>query len=373
MTIIDCVGSGRPRGLIHGEEARDRVREALGRWEEVTLSAAREGSTIETYVARFLSTTGLIPTLGRLLPDLLEEIRGIADGAGVAYETVAAYNLMDEQWWYDLKLPPQGEPGCSVVSVVHDSGTLLAQNMDLPAFMDGSQLILRIRAPDEPEALVLTSAGLVGLVGVNRSGVAVCVNTLLMLNHDPNGLPVAAVVRGALAQDTAEGAIQFLKSVPHASGQHYAIAGRGGVTGLECSALGAATSSAEGRRSLIHTNHPLSSEDIAPSALALLEERGRVADSRRRLAFLRQKIDSVAQPTDAIRILEDRTAPICLVPGGRGASITFGSVLFEVADMPRAAFCLKNPKEGRWVDVAWHDEPGAGSAGTRQDHALKVG
>lgn len=370
MTTIDCFGSGRTRGLIHGEEARERVRDALGKWEEVTLRPGGKGSTIAAYVSSFLSTTGLLQTVGKLLPDLLDEIRGIADGAGVAYETVAAYNLMDEQWWYDLNLPPQAEPGCSVVSVVRDgAGTLLAQNMDLPVFMDGSQMILRVRAPDQPEALVLTSAGLVGLIGINRSGVAICVNTLLMLNHNPNGLPVAAVIRGALVCGSAESAIRFLRSVPHASGQHYAIASASGVTGLECSAIGAATSGAQGTRSLVHTNHPLVSKDIKASALSLLEKRGRVQDSRRRLTFLQERVGALAQPSDVIRILGDQTTPICLVPKSDGLSITFGSVLFEIADVPRAAFCLGNPAEGSWLDVGWHDESGVVATEVEHAHA----
>src|SRR5438034_663001 len=77
-------------------------------------------------------------------------------------------------------------------------GALLAQNMDLPEVMDGGQTILRSTAPDGTRTVVLTAAGMIGLTGCSSAGVGVCVNTLSMLNHSPDGLPVAFVVRGLL-------------------------------------------------------------------------------------------------------------------------------------------------------------------------------
>src|ERR1700719_5076941 len=111
------------------------------------------------YAGRFVSTTGLIAAMERTAPDLVEEICGIADGAALPFELIAAYNLMDEQWWYDLSVPPEAEPGCSLVALSDPRHTVLAQNIDLPGFMDGSQVILRLREPGRPEALVLSSAG----------------------------------------------------------------------------------------------------------------------------------------------------------------------------------------------------------------------
>src|SRR3712207_3437122 len=70
--------------------------------------------------------------------------------------------------------------------------------------------------PDGPSLLVLSSAGLIGLTGVNSAGMAICVNTLLMLRPNPDGLPVAAVMRHALAQRSVAEAQAVLETVPHA-------------------------------------------------------------------------------------------------------------------------------------------------------------
>lgn len=169
------------------------VVEAIDRWAEATLSSLPTNTTIEAYAIEFLSQTSLMATVQELTPDLAEEVRGIAEGSGVPFNLIAAYNLMDEQWWYEFGR--KEEPGCSTFSKRLENGQLLAQHMDLPSYMDGSQLILHVD-DGEKESLILSSAGLIGLTGASRAGFGICVNTLLMLNHSSKGLPVAEHCHG---------------------------------------------------------------------------------------------------------------------------------------------------------------------------------
>lgn len=353
MTIIDCFGNGRKRGLAHGESARQIIHEGVARWEEATLAGQPRGTVMSDYAARFVGGTALMAAMEKTVPDLVEEIRGISEGAALPYELIAAYNLMDEQWWYDLDAPPQAEPGCSLVALSDGHRSVLAQNMDLPVFMDGSQVILRLREPGKPEMLVLSSAGLIGLAGVSRAGFGICVNTLLMLRHSGSGLPVAAAFRHALGQQSAAEAVAALKSVGHASGQHYAVADRYGVTGVECSAGGCSVSSPLGRSILTHTNHPLSSEDIDEASLAILNERGRVEFSRTRLAYLDARAKGLASPDDVIALLSDPSTPICVNDEPARPSFTFGSIVFQMAEETEAYFSLTHPSKADWKPVSW--------------------
>jgi isopenicillin-N N-acyltransferase like protein len=353
MIVVDCTGDGRSRGRMHGEAAKGLVRDALQRWADATARPA--GIPITRYVSGFLSDTALLAAIENQLPDLVEEMRGIAEGAGVPFDQIAAYNLMDEQWWYDLERGPNAEPGCSVVAVADRSTgpALLGQNMDLPASMDGGQVVLRIQAPGQPEALVLSAAGLLGLTGVNRAGLGICVNTLLMLQHSRSGLPVAAVIRGALRHERREAALAFLQSVSHASGQHYAVGDPGGIEGIECSAGATVPSPRVSGSTLIHTNHPLANDRIDPVAEAALERRGSVADSKRRLAFLNEQSASIRQAADIKRVLADRSVPICKTPTLERNSTTFGSVIFELTQTPRAHFCPGLPTSDQWEELGW--------------------
>jgi hypothetical protein len=351
MTLIDCRGTGLERGRAHGESARAQVVAAVDHWAQATLASNPSAASIEQYAKGMLSSTGLLNTATRQTPDLVDEVRGIAEGAGLPFEVIAAYNFMDEQWWFDLPTPPPWEPGCSVLGHTTGQRTVLAQHMDLPAFMDGSQVVLRLAANDQPEALVLSAAGLIGLTGVNRAGVGVCVNTLLMLRHNPNGLPVAFALRHALAQHTAEAADQALHGLDHASGQHYLVGDRHGLYSQECSAGGCAVGPRVKTGTVSHTNHPLHSQDINPQGLALLESVGRVANSEARLACLDDNRALAAEASAVMALLSRTDVPLAIKPGPRTRTQTFGSVVFELADQTQASFCLGQPGTQPWQQV----------------------
>ncbi|MBQ0825820.1 C45 family autoproteolytic acyltransferase/hydolase [Streptomyces tagetis] len=347
MTVVDCAGTGRERGRAHGEQAREAVRAALDRWRADVGGGA----------AGLVHTSPLPGTLRRLVPDLADELRGIAEGAAVPFEDVVAYNCMDEQWWLGRR--HRRRAGCSVLGERAADGTRLAQNMDLPPSMDGTQIVLRLRPADGPEQLVLSAAGLIGLTGVNAAGVAVCVNTLGMLHGGPRGLPVAAVIRGALAGRTRQEALAFLSSVPHASGQHYAVADAGGLDSVECSAGGVVPWLAPGAGRLVHTNHPLANTDVDPVALEELRAEGRIGDSRARLDFLERAMGPSEGTAGLERLLEDDTVPVCMSGRPGWPMRTFGTVAYELGAQVRARFRLGLPGRAAWIEPGWTTAPAA--------------
>jgi len=343
--IVDVSGSGRDRGRAHGEILRDRIAEALDRWDAE--AGERMGIPAADHVAGLLDATRFLPAIESATPDLLEEVRGIAEGAAVSFERVLAYNLMDEEWWYSEARGHRH--GCSLVAIAGGDGgaAILAQNMDLPEVMDGGQTILRSTAPDGSRTVVLTSAGLIGLTGCNSDGVGVCVNTLSMLHHSPEGLPVAFVLRGLLERRSVAGAEAFLRAVPHASGQHYAVACGEDVAGFECSA-GAVISSDGGAGRFWHTNHPLASRDLDPAA----EEPGGTADSHRRLARLAESGPGVQSAADCEELLADKRAPLCVAPEAEHNWLTFGSIAMELSAPPAVRIAPGPPDRTPWIDAA---------------------
>ncbi|HET7170404.1 MAG TPA: C45 family peptidase [Gaiellales bacterium] len=343
--IVDVSGSGRERGRAHGEQQRDRIAGALERWDADV--GERLGITAAEHVAGLLEATRFLPAVEQHTPDLLEEVRGIAEGGGISFERILAYNLMDEEWWYSQA--PGRRHACSLVAVAggEGRGALLAQNMDLPEVMDGGQTILRSTAPDGSRSVVLTAAGLIGLTGCNSDGVGACVNTLSMLNHSPEGLPVAFVLRGLLERRTLAGAEAFLRAVPHASGQHYAIGAGEDVASFECSAGGVAASDGGARR-LWHTNHPLASRDLDPAD----GEPGGTADSRARLARLAESGAEIGSAADCEELLADSRAPLCVAPESGHGWLTFGSIAMELSRPPAVRIAPGPPDRTPWVDAS---------------------
>lgn len=81
-------------------------------------------------LADFYKKTNFDATIKQWTPDLYEEVRGIADGAGQPFNDVMAFNLVDEYWVYldDLR-----NHHCSGMGVPAREGqpAYIAQNMDI--------------------------------------------------------------------------------------------------------------------------------------------------------------------------------------------------------------------------------------------------
>ena len=336
--VIDVHGDGYVRGLAHGEQLRDAVQNSVG-----SLVEALGG---EPEIERFIGETDFLTTIDRHTPDLGQEVRGIAAGSAMPLNLVLAHNLMDEHWWWSTN--SNRREACTLFATASPT-PIIGQTMDLPSYMDGSQFILRSHFADGSTSAVLSSAGLIGLCGSNSHGVGICVNALSMLNHSGAGLPVAFVMRGALTSTTSTQAIDFIRSVPHASGQHYAIVGptQSGeitATGIECSAGGAFDSSGGSTR-FSHTNHPLATTDLDP------EVETPTSSTHARFDVVTTRGETVETGDDLMAILHDRTGPICVERADTGDWMTFGAIVTEFTNPIRMRYALGPPTQSTWADV----------------------
>ena len=346
MPIVRCAGAPRRRGEAHGEALRALIQAAQGRWLE---SLGRAGyADPHVYLREFVHRTDYTAAMSRWTPDLLDEIHGIAAGAGVSFDQLFAYNLLDEEWWFS-RSDARPAAGCTVIGWWDGRAgrALLAQTMDIGSVYDGAQAVLQLQPEDAPEALVFTFAGMIGLNGCNAAGVGVVVNNLAMLPHAAHGLPVAAIVRGILARRSLEDAAAFVRGVPHASGQHYAIGSPEGLVSFECSADGAAQD-ASASSHIVHTNHPLVGSP-APAAGAASDT---TANSRARYDFVAERAGAIAGQADIEAILADATVPISIacVPG-RG--FTFGATSLDLASPPRMRVAPGPPHSTAYIELSF--------------------
>ena len=240
MPVLELKGAPRERGLAHGETLRDKIRDNLRLMkEDITRSHAVEAGTA---IDEFLRDTHFIPAIERWTPGLHDELKGIAEGSGCQLHDILALNFTDELWCYGIKTRagewkgPYNKCTCAAAFGQEGLPTLSGQNMDIPHWHDGHQVLLRIKHEQGLESMVFSSAGLVALNGLNNQGIGITVNAIFELDHASTGLPVAFVIRGALEKRTFAEAVDFVCTVPHASGQNYLIAGAERVISLECSA-----------------------------------------------------------------------------------------------------------------------------------------
>ncbi|MFY9315469.1 MAG: C45 family peptidase [Burkholderiales bacterium] len=250
---IDLNGSAFERGRQHGERARARVERSLGNyarlfafvgmaWDEAQRRAAPFGEVIGNFDAA-----------------LLDEIEGIARGAGRPFGELLALNARTEI------LPASFLTGadlgeCTAIAVAPAAsatgGTLLAQNWDWVGSQRESMVILRIAEDGHPACVTLTEAGMLAKIGFNAQGFGVCLNILRsVFDRGEPGVPVHVLLRALLRRASVRDAIEFCSKLSFGGSSNILCADRGGDTAsLEFSPRGVCALRAEGG-TLCHTNH----------------------------------------------------------------------------------------------------------------------
>jgi hypothetical protein len=347
LPIIELSGTPRERGRTHGETLRPEIREAL----EVREAEISRDTGVPNgeYIERFLGDTDFVAAIEKWTPGLLDEVRGISEGAAVDYERVLAHQLIDEEWLYRVSRDDAWAAGsgdrCSALGIAGEAGrpTLVAQNLDIERWREGSQVVLHVRDRDSDlDSLVVSFAGLVCLAGLNSRGIGVCINALMDLPHHRTGLPVAFAIRGALGRGTLEDATGFLRLVRHASGQNYVIGGPEGVHSLECSGDSVVEYAwKEGRSRVCHTNHRLVLKDgddheSQRIGSVVAEKVRKLENTRARLRSLESRLEDSAAVScveDVASVLsahDDPENPVCRHPDGPGSETLIGVTTFSM-------------------------------------------
>lgn len=342
LHTVTLEGPPQERGAVHGKTFKEPIHALLKLW-KADLKARYEMGA-DASIQRFLKSTDFLPAIKKWTPELLDEVNGIAKGAGVDFDTMFAFQLLDEYWCHG---PGLAGEHCSSLGLARrgDRPTMVAQNMDLEGFRNGFQAVLRIRQPGSKlEALVMTCPGLIALNGLNNRSVGVCCNTLSQLAYCGDGLPVAFVVRGLLQQETDKAAVDFLQRIKHASGQNYVIGGPDKVFDLECSAGKVSRFTPEpGPEIVWHTNHPLVNDDYHPAYRELLKKKTHEKNegcTRTRLQALEKRLGKAAPNLGvddiktALASKDSADYPVCRPFKNAADSFTFAASIMVLSAKP---------------------------------------
>lgn len=333
-------GTPRERGWMHGKVLKGIILRAIDVWKEHLRQDTGKDPT--EYIDQFVRDTDLVAATEKWAPHLLEEVKGIGEGAGVGFNTIFMWQCLDEEWWYSAHSQANKAEECSSLGCFKEDKTpaLLAQNMDVPNFFDDFKILLRIRNSESSvESFVFSIAGLIGLTGLNNQPLGVCCNTLLELNHSPRGLPVAFIVRSILEQPTLEEATRFIQQIKHASGQNYIVANSEKVVDFECSANKVCQYTPyEGARRVYHTNHTIRNDDLASWSE---EKRKRMlsrSTTRARFNTLEKELKDPSRTVDidtVKSILGSHEGPVCVHnTHEQKGSCTLGTLIMSLSNPP---------------------------------------
>lgn len=253
--LIDVSGTAFERGRMHGELARERVERSLAHYAELfgfcEISWPEAQRRAEAYR----------DPIGALDPALLEEIEGIAAGAGREAAEILALNARTELLPATfLGKPVAGGGECTAIAVQPEASatgtTLLAQNWDWLGAQRNALILLRVAEGEHPACLTLTEAGMLAKIGMNELGFGVCLNILRSVEDGKRaGVPVHVLLRALLQRASVPDAIAFTSGLSFGGSSNVLCADvKGDAASLEVSPLGVRVLRGEGG-TLCHTNH----------------------------------------------------------------------------------------------------------------------
>jgi hypothetical protein len=359
MRVLNLKGTARERGREHGVALRPLITRAVHVWK--TNLAKSVGMDPDLYIREFLEEAGIVSAAKASSPGLVEEISGIGEGAGVDFNTIFAWQCLDEEYWYRIfekKVNPTDTLGshCSVIGVPKEGGgeSLLGGNADIANEYDGLQVLLHINdSISSLDYYMFGFAGMTGIWGLSKSGIGICANTVLDLNHAKGALAVPFIIRGVLERRSLDDATDFVKDSSHASGQNYMIADADRVIDLECSAHRVVEfAPSDNTHRVYHTNHSIANEDRVPSAEEIDASIEPFEHTKARYNFLRRNLEDLSKNVDmnVIReILTSHEVPTCFHNTGEPRQhCTAATVIMSLSKVPELRIGLQPPCRSEW-------------------------
>ena len=180
--LITISGGPFERGYQHGEQLSAEIAETIDFYR--TIFELSEAEILNQ--ARFFQN--LIIAFD---PAYMEEIKGIAQGAGVDPLWIVALNARTEI------LSHKAGASHECTSIYFSEPSILGQNWDWGRALESLTVLMKIVQPDGHQILMLTEPGIIGKIGMNNCGLGVCLN-ILTLGKLLDGLPVHIVLRAIL-------------------------------------------------------------------------------------------------------------------------------------------------------------------------------
>jgi len=277
LTVLHLKGSRYQQGFAHGQFIKSEINEILERWKiEVEKSYNKD---FNQAIDNFFQSVTYVESIKKYCPELLEEIKGIAEGSGIEYKTILAFQMSEE--FYVLSDELSGKHCTSIgIAKTDSTPTYLSQNMDPPQFLHGHPVLLHIiNSETKTESFVYTFPGFIGLTGLNSNSVGVTCLSMSMLNYSKSGLPVSFIVRCILKQENEENAFKFIENVPVSIPQCFIIGGLNTIRCFECSANQKAEFYPfENKNVCLHTNFSVENRDFNQNFIEILAQYNKTVD-----------------------------------------------------------------------------------------------
>jgi isopenicillin-N N-acyltransferase-like protein len=254
LRVLEIYGDASDFGRVHGTECKPLIRDYLD--ERLGLSGdatwAGRSARADTVLALAEATLAQHQAYS---PSLFEEMLALAEAAGITPAEAVVVggftDLVDVVRAHDGWAPIEDD--CT--AVLDPGNGVLAQTWDMHASAGEYVVMLKLDPLSGPGAVVQTTAGCLGQIGLNEAGIGVGINNLTAIGKP--GVTWPFVVRKVLEQTSLGTAVDAVLSADLAGGHNYLIVGPDG-TGANIEAMpGTVEVTQVAEAPFVHTNHCL--------------------------------------------------------------------------------------------------------------------
>lgn len=230
LPIITAEGTPYEIGFQHGKQTSSGIRTNISYY----LNLWHHFCGVEKNQV-FEDAQVFLPFIEQLDPDLIQELKGVAEGAEMQFEEILALNARWELN-YAYLFPDTAESaaaGCTALAVTPeasaDNHMYIGQNWDYKPGLENGCILLHIRQNNKPEIIMHTEAGVIGHKGFNSSGIGICMN-YIRCDKDVfrPGLPVWLKVRSLLNSENLSNCLGILMDNEGPNSANMLIAHRDG-------------------------------------------------------------------------------------------------------------------------------------------------
>jgi len=319
-------GTPREVGRQHGEALRSMIRAHL---ELIYTQGAQRSNLAPETGRRWALAFG--PMIGEAAPHFLEEIEGVAEGAGI--ERAEALLLQVRQEVAHVARFGAVDLECTSFAVsgpyTRAGTTFAGQNADLAGGIEAFSAVLTFAVTGKPAVMMLVPAGQISYLGISSEGLSADANFLRSAGWR-TGFPRYLLTRLAIEQPTLKAAVDAALTPRRASSRNLLLADRtGAMVDIETTAQEHGL--AWGNGCLVHANHHVL-PGMAGHETATAEELHNSGCRQDRIAALmeehRGRIDATVLKT-VLRDHANRPHSICAHPGER-VSYSFASIVSDL-------------------------------------------
>jgi isopenicillin-N N-acyltransferase like protein len=230
LTVI--AGKPRERGRLYGGKFKDSMHTFL------------EKEIYGTFTGKPSSRAEMLRYADRCsraikdyAPLIMDEMEGMAEGAGLRLEEIVLLNL-HEELYHRSPLPPPEH--CTAIAAgppdTHDGRTYVGQNWDWMESVYGLSSVLLWRRPEGPSVLAYSYPGLWVGAGLNAAGIALCWTSTqgLGIKAPRIGIPSYVLIAQMLYQDSLKAALAEAQRATQAGWFTFVLAdGEGQLANVE--------------------------------------------------------------------------------------------------------------------------------------------